>query len=274
MKDMLKDMLNDIGGRDLFSGIVDILSKDPFTAYGTDVARIISSIYNAVMSVAMMLVFVYFLVALVDKMTNENFTWEQLWKQLAMFLAAKYLIEHGLEVMQLMSKVGVEMVSIIKRQGLSGFTGGLDANAIIANFEEGFSGIFKVIGHVILFGYIIFPWLLSWIMGMAVNVICYTRLIEIYIRACFAPIALSDFFKNGFQGGGWRYLKNFLAVCLQGAVLLAIAILFSTLLSAFLDGTDKTNLFQFLGIYLAVGCSAIMLMFRSLGFCKELMGVN
>lgn len=272
MRNMLKGMLNDIGGEDLFDGIIEILTKDPFTAYG--VQNVVTSLYNAIMAAAMMLMFIYFLIAVVDKMTSENFTWEQLWKQMAMLLAAKLVIEHGLEIMTLMSKVGVEIVGIVKAEGLGEMRGGIDAEAVIDNFESGFSGIFKIIGDLVLFMYIIFPWILSWIMGMCVKIICYTRLIEIYIRACFAPLALSDFFKNGFQGNGWRYLKSFFAICLQGGIILAIAVLFSKLLDSFLTDVDKANLFQFLGIYFAVGCSAIMLMFRSLSLSKEIMGSN
>lgn len=279
MKGMLEGMLKDILGEDLFKSIITTLTKDPFTAYGEGVTTLITTIYDIVMSAAVMLMFIYFLIAVVDKMTSENFTWEQLWKQMGMLLAAKLVIEHGLDIMMLMSKVGIQLVNLIGTDGIKFGLGSADQiDTIIESFEEGFSGIFKVIGHLILFFYIIFPWLFSWIMGMAVKIICYTRLIEIYIRACFAPIALSDFFKNGFQGGGWRFLKGFFAVCLQGAVILVIALFFSELLTSFLTGPkpgeDGFNLFQFFGAYFAVGCSAIMLMFRSLGLCKEIMGVN
>ena len=194
MKELLKGMLNDIGGEDLFDGILEILTKDPFTAYG--VGGIVQSLYTMVVSVAMMLMFIYFLIGVVDKMTSENFTWEQLWKQMAMLLAAKLVIEHGLQIMQLMSQVGVEFVDLVMDQGMEyTMEGGLEdgtIETIIEGFEDrySFAGLFKVIGDLVLFVYLLIPWLLSWIMGMAVKIICYTRLIEIYIRASFAPLAL------------------------------------------------------------------------------------
>ncbi len=278
MKDLLLNMIDTING-DLFASMISILTKDPFTAYSGVYSKI-EIIYNIVMSVAMMLIFIYFLIAIVDKMTSENFTWEQLWKQLAMLLAAKYVVEHGLEIMSLMSAMGAELVNLIGTDGVGSFTAGLDGDALITEFEGKFSGIFKVIGQLILLCYLLVPWVFSLIMGICAKVICYTRIIEIYIRACFAPLALSDFFKNGFQGGGWRFLKAFLAVCLQGGVLLVIALMFSTLVDSFLsdvmggDPVNATNLFQFVGVFFAVGTSAIMLMFRSLGLCKEILGVN
>lgn len=277
MKSLLKGMISDICGEDLFNSIINVLTKDPFTEYEA-VAGVMRSLYDIVMSAAIMLMFIYFLIAVVDKLTSENFSWEQLWKQFAMLLAAKLVIEHGLEIMTLMSAVGVELVELISQKGDVGLGVGItaaEADAIIASFEEkySFGGLFKVIGDLILFLQLILPWLFSWIMRIAVKIICYTRLIEIYIRASFAPLALSDFFKNGFQGGGWRFLKSFFAVCLQGAIILGIAIFFSALCESLLP-SDKTNLFTFLGYYFAIGCSAIMLMFRSLSLSKEIMGAN
>jgi len=129
MRNMLKGMLNDIGGEDLFDGIIKILTKDPFTEYGVE--NVVTSLYNAVMAAAMMLMFIYFLISVVDKMTSENFTWEQLWKQMAMLLAAKMVIEHGLEIMMLMSKVGVEIVGLVQAEGLGEMRGGIDVSSLM-----------------------------------------------------------------------------------------------------------------------------------------------
>lgn len=274
MEGIVREMLDDICGKDLFSSVIETLTKDPFTAYGSSISGLISTVYNIVMSVAMMIMFIYFLIGLVDKMSSENFTWEQLWKHLAMLLGAKVIIEHGLDIMMLMSKVGVELVGMINSGADPSFSASMNTSAIIDNFVGGLDGIYKVLAWILLLLYLIIPWIFSWVMGICVKIVCYTRLAEIYARACFAPIAFADFFKNGFQGNGWRFLKSFFAVCLQGAMIFTIAVLFSTLLRSFLDGTNSSDLFAFTGIYLAVGASSIMLMFRSSSLCKEIMGVN
>ena len=109
---------------------------------------------------------------------------------------------------------------------------------------------------------------------MCVKIICYTRLIEIYIRAAFAPIAFSDFFHNGFQGGGWRFLKSFLAVCLQGAVILCIGAIFGALMPVIFNLGGDTTFFSAMGRYFAILAAAVMLMFKSLSLTKEFVGVN
>ncbi|MBQ8598893.1 MAG: hypothetical protein IJ411_02105 [Oscillospiraceae bacterium] len=295
---LLVKMIEDICGEDLFNSIITVLLKNPFTDFGESISTMIKTIYDIAMSVAVMLMFVYFLLALVDKMTSENFSWDQVWRQMALLLAAKMLMEHGYDLLKLMSDVGIELISMITA-GISDITGlGIEYNAageivgfkvnvwggdataksLLDNYhvEFGFgilSGIYNLLSDALLFVQLILPWLFSWIMRIAMKIICYTRLIEIYVRAAFAPIALSDFFKNGFQGGGWRYLKSFLAVCLQGALILCIAVMFATLCQELLDPTE-TSLFTFIGYYFAFGCSALMLMFKSLGLTKDIMGVN
>lgn len=280
---MLENMLVDICGMDIFDSIFETLSINLFSSGGKFSAAlsVVSRLNkNVIQPIAVMLLFIYFMIALVDKMSSENFTWEQLWRQMAMLLAAKYLIENGFDLLKLLFELGMAVASKVES-----FTVSLSQNpdsgvtdetakVIIEGFKEGLGlgGIMKVFESMILFIYLLIPWLLSWIMRLCVSIICYSRIIEIYARATFAPIALSDFFHSGLQSGGWRYLKNFLAVSLQGAMLLVIAVIFSALFKQLT--VDEQNLFSFIGTYLAFFASAIMLMFKSLSLTKELLGTG
>ena len=154
-----------------------------------------------------------------------------------------------------------------------------NSKEIVEAFREslGFDGAFtSFFGDLILWFYLLLPWVGQWIMKLCISVICYTRVVEIYFRATFAPIALADFFHSGLQGSGWRFLKSFLAVCLQGGTILVIAILFSALTAQHITNVDQVvkDLIPFIGVYLAFGASAVMLMFKSLSLTKELVGVN
>lgn len=275
---MLEGMLNDICGPDLFSSIYDTLSVNLFSSGGkfSAILSVIRTIYNTLMPIGVMLMFIYFMLALVDKLSSENFTWEHLWRQLAMLLAAKYLMEHGFELLELLSGIGISImgkISGINGAGVSATA--IDAEAMISQFRDsiGVLGYIEWIGNIVMFIYLLIPWVISWIIGLCVNIICYSRVIEIYVRAAFAPIALSDFFHSGLQGGGWKYLKNFLAASLQGAIILVIAIIYSGLFQA-ITIDDDGNIFRFLGAYLAFYASAIMLMFKSLPLAKDLVGTN
>ena len=238
-----------------------------------DAARVL---HDTIKPAAIMLVFIYFMIAVVDKLSGENFTWEQLWRQMGLLLAAYYLMQHGFEILELLFNIGMAVAAQISNAfGTDISQPSVDAEEMIKNFQDnwGINGFsIKIIDNIVMFIYLLIPWLFSWIMRLCVSVICYSRVIEIYARATFAPIAIADFFHSGLQSGGWRFLKNFLAVSLQGAMILVIAILYSRLFN--MITTTDTNLFTFVGKFLAFYAAAVMLMFKSLSLTKELVGTN
>lgn len=281
MEDGLIGMINDICGQDIFNSIFETLTVNLFSSDGkySDALAMARGLHRSViMPLALMLMFIYFMLAIVDKLSQENFTWEQLWRQLAMLLVSKYLIEHGFEILDLMFDIGMDFAAQI--QAWTGYDGDssediTQAKELIESFRAGLGldGVFTSwLGDLLMFIYLFIPWLGSWIMRLCINIICYTRVIEIYWRATFAPIALADFFHSGLQGTGWRSLKSFLAVCLQGGAMLVIAVIFSALTGQIV--ADDQNLFTFIGAYLAFAASAVMLMFKSLSLTKEIIGVN
>lgn len=275
---MLESMLNDICGSDLVTSIYDTLSVNLFSSGGkyAAVLSVIRSLYNIALPIGVMLMFIYFMLALVDKLSSESFTWEHLWRQLALLLATKYLMEHAFELLELLFGVGMAILGKFSSvSGTSISAVAIDADTIISEFRNslGVLGSIKWIGNIILFVYLLIPWMFRWVMGLCVTIICYSRVIEIYVRAAFAPIALSDFFHSGLQSGGWKYLKNFLAVSLQGAIILVIAIIYSGLFQT-ITVSYGGNIFGFIGAYLAFYASAVMLMFKSLSLAKDLVGTN
>lgn len=281
MKDILESMLNQICGANLFSSIYETLSVNLFSsggAFGT-AYNVVHAIYNTIMSIGVMLLFVYFIVALVDKLSSDTFTWETLWRQFALLLAAKYIMENGFQLLEIIFNIGMATAAKVSALGDPSVSEtAIDAAAVIDNFTASFTGIFSALGHLIMMLYLLIPWLLSWIMGLCVSIICYSRVIEIYVRATFAPIALSDFFHSGLHGSGWRYLKSFLAVALQGALILVIGMIYSALFKGLTLDTEASllpsKLLIFLGKFIILYASAVMLMFKSLPLAKELVGVS
>lgn len=270
---MVDYFLEQIFGDSLFESIFNTLNKNLFGGgeYAT-ASNFAENLYTSVvMPVALMLLCIYFLIALVDKFSSENFTWEQMVRQMCMFLVGFYLIDKGFDLLKLLFDLGL---SFLQDVGAPGSEGSVSASAsVIEQFKKEKFHSVKIISDVLKVCYLMVPWLLTWILKLCVKIICYTRLIEIYVRASFAPIAFSDFFHNGFQGAGWRFLKSFLAVCLQGAVILCIAKIYVAL-GPVVFNPDGANLFSVIGRYLAILAATCMLLFKSLSLTKEFLGVN
>ena len=271
-------LLEDIIGADIFGSMLKILTLNPTDPNSKlySVWEIATEIHtNIIVPIAACLMFIYFIIAIVDKLSGENFTWEQLWRQMAMLLASKFLIDNALIIMDTFYTMGLVFVNdIVAAQGLKDGAQFQDiSNDLVEGFKDNFdSGILRALSEVLLVIFLFVPWLAAWVLRMAVIVICYTRLIELFIRTIFAPLALADFFHQGLQGAGWRYLKNYLAVCIQGAVLLCIGIVFSHLVVAIT--MDESNLFSYIGMVLAFTFSGVALMFKSLSLTRELLGTG
>lgn len=275
---MLENMINDICGPDIFTSIYETLSVNLFSAGGkySMVLSVVRVVYNIIMPIGVYLMFIYFLLALVDKLSSDTFTWEQLWRQLAMLLGAKILMENGFQLLETLFGVGMAILGKISSAASTDIAAAtIDAATMITEFRDsiGIAGNIPFIRDIIMFVYLLLPWTLSWLMRLVIAVICYSRVGEIYIKAAYTPIALSDFMHSGFQGSGWKHLKSFFASCLQGAIIFLIAVIFSALFQTITIDSGLA-LFKFLGAYLAFYASAVMLMFKSLPLAKEIVGAT
>lgn len=273
----LEDKLNAICGSNFMLDIYSILSENLLSGSGkfSVIYNFSRTLYNAVMPLGVYLLFIYFLASVVERCTADQFSWEQFFKLLIMLVMSKYIMENGFDILTKLFGAGQAIMSYVSRAGtISGGTIAIDAEAIVNSMREstGFTGFLKAIGDVIIWVELLIPSLISWVIKISVHVICYSRMIEIYLRLMYAPVALSDFFANGLNGTGWRYLKGFLAVSLHGAMILGIGIIYSALFST-LAYTEGTDVMTFCIPVIAIGASCVMLMFRSQSLAKEIVGV-
>lgn len=89
----------------------------------------------------------------------------------------------------------------------------------------------EVLGCVCLIFVIFLPWVCSKFLVIFIIATCYSRLFAIGLYGAFAPIGLAPMVQEGFSGHGMRYLKKFMAVCFQGAII-AFAITFGEMIRA------------------------------------------
>lgn len=118
----------------------------------------------------------------------------------------------------------------------------------------------------------------------ALLIICYvvafTRLLEMFIRGAFLPIAFALMSDDGWKGAGGRYVRKFAAVCSQGAVLtmignLASAIITTVVLASVgqLGGTTGFDgALGFLMIILGVSVAIVSIMYKSIGIINDVFG--
>lgn len=283
MKDLCYSLFEEIFAYDMFDNVSSVLNLNPSSEFSA-VWTGLETVYNGVMiPVALGLMVIWFLVSFMEKSTSDQLTFEQMFMLFVKLIAAKYLIDHGFEIFSNLWSLGFSLVeqvgeAFVSDEPFSGFSMNDLWKSLLGFSDSGWDNFLTAIsalGPLYWMGVlakILVPWLASKAIIVVVYFICYTRLLEMLIRLLAAPIALADFISEGLHGAGWRFLKSFLAVCLQGMIIAAIAAMMPIMMSSVF--VDNADFWPCVLKYLAFSFSACGLMFKSLSITKELVGVG
>ena len=117
-------------------------------------------------------------------------------------------------------------------------------------------------------------YLMSLILIIVVYIVSFTRVLEMSVRAVFMPIAFALLSDDGWRGAGGRYIKKFIAICAQGAVLILIGEVasFAILTSMTTVGSNNGNFLMSIVIDLGIAYAGISMMFRSIGIINDVFG--
>lgn len=273
--DRLKEMFEEIFGGGVFDSVENVLKLNPSTGAWSTVWVAVSSVYESVMiPIAVGLMLIWFLTSLMDKAASEQASFEQMFMLFAKLVGAWYLINNGFEIFTKLWGLGISVIGEVGDAFADGTVEGIDYKTLWKDMTgvEWSGGKVKFLPGILLFGQLLIPWVASKAMIVVTQFICYSRIIEMLLRMLAAPIALSDFMTEGLHGAGWRYLKTFLAICLQGMIIVAIAEIYPLTMNAVLS--DCVGFWETTMRYLAFSFAAIALMFKSLTITKELVGTS
>lgn len=291
MEEIVLEMFEFIFCGGLFDDALTIFTTNPSDPasdwYGA--WSLVNSIYNTyVIPIGLGIMIIWFLVAFMEKAASEQMNFDQIFSLCVKLVVSFYLIQHGMEIFAKLWGLGISLVNELS-DGLKEATisdmylddawedisGGEDWN----DGDPDLPGFWRSIGA---FAQLLFPWLVAGLMSACATFIAYSRMLEMLLRVAVAPIALSDFFRDGLHSNAWRYMKTFLAICLQGFCILLICHLYSVGISSpigrpseVIQGVTSSPSFMDVVVrYFVVSFSALALMFKSLSFCKELIGAQ
>ncbi len=283
MRDFLIGWVDDIFGEGLFDSVESVLSMNPSNGDFASVWSIVNTLYNNVcVPIAMGLVLIYFMVNLIEKSTQQqSLDLEHIIKLLLKLIIGLYFIEHGLELMASIYGLGFSFLNSIIGHNNAGDIMPADIKANVwkeladENINENIDwGVLDTIGKgLTILLELVFPWLCTIVMKVVINFVCYTRLIEFYIKTITAPIALSDFFTEGVHGNGWKFIKGYIAIALQAGVIMLAVVVFNGIADGIVEGAGD-GYWAFLIKYLALGFATIGIMIKSLSLTKEVVGAQ
>lgn len=205
--------------------IWQILTQSPETFKGGGIWRVIVQIHGALQAIGYALLVLFFVVGVVK--TCGSFTEvkrpEHVLKIFIRFAIAKGVATYGLELMMALFNIIQGVTStIMQTAGVGSTEDTVLPDEIIEAVED--CGFFESIPlwAVTLIGGL-FITVLSFIMIMSV----YGRFFRLYLYTAIAPIPLSSFAGEPSQNIGRSFLKSYVAVCLEGAIVVLACIIFS-----------------------------------------------
>lgn len=234
---------------------------------------------NMMSAIALAIATLFFVISLLDLAMTDRFTLEYFIKYFSKFAASIVLITMCAELTTLISDFGTAFCTEIadKISTVDGVRNDVATSVANAFDQSGLNWIFVVVSGLINMGVLS---LASLVVVIVVYLVGFTRLMELSVRAAFMPIAFALLADDGWHGAGGRYIKKYLAICCQSAMLCMIGALhsvaFCECIKIFNDqiadikspGSTPSSVIMMFGLSFAT----ISLMFKSIGIINDVFG--
>ena len=209
---------------------------------------ITNSVIPPLQAVGYGMVAMFFMVKLLEHATTQQMTLESFVKMFTKLIVGVVAIDYSKDIFSWFFQIGQAFGNIVKGITLLGSAATLeDYGTITKEMVPEVADSLTIAGGITwLFSFSIISILLIIIlvielilMGCAFFV-SFSRMFEICLRGAFLPIGLALLSENGWQGGGGRYVKKFLACCSKVMVLLMVSKLMTGFMNFIAQGSVKT----------------------------------
>ncbi len=210
---------------DRLQEIWSLITTSPQTFRGGRIWAVIENIHGGLKAIAYALLVLFFLIGVVRSTTDFHDLKrpEQAFKLLIRFVVAKGVVSHSMEWL-----LGVYRIvqGIILR--ISSSAGNVMTGTVALPDE-----IVRAINEVSFIKSIPL-WIVGLLSSLVVTVLSlvmiltvYSRFFSIFMHAAIAPIPLAAFSGEGTQRIGWQFVRSFIGVCLQGAIIVLACVIYS-----------------------------------------------
>ncbi len=205
--------------------IWQIIMQSPENFKGGGIWDVIVQINGALMAIGLALLILFFVIGVMKTCGSfaEVKKPEHALKIFIRFVLAKGVVTYGLELMMAVFNIVQGVVStIMNATDFGGATQTVLPQEMVSAIEDvGFFDSIPLWAVTLIGG--LFITVLSFVMIMSV----YGRFFRLYLYTAIAPIPLSSFAGEPTQNVGKSFLKSYTAVCLEGAIVVLVCIIFS-----------------------------------------------
>lgn len=184
---------------------------------------VFKAIILTIKSLAFGITLLLYLIDLMNKATEKNFSIEQFFKATLRCVTAYMFIMNSDAIVGYLMDIGAtiatETPNINAGYSLFGTDDEGRKNKIM--LINGISKL-KWIDIVAYIATSILPWLIAMISEVILQIVLISRILEIIVMTTFSPLSISDIYREGTASPGVQYMKKMFALGMQVAVIIMI----------------------------------------------------
>ena len=233
---ILENALTDWNGK--LSEIWTLLTQTPQSFKGGDIWTVISGIHTAMVGIGYGLLVLFFAMGVFQSAASfRDFQRPEFaLRHFIRFVLAKVAVGSCMEIMTaIFSVCGGVVATVMSGMGGSVSTAATLPGEIVTAIEG--LGLLESIPLwlVALLGSL-FITVMSFILLLTV----YGRFFRLYMFTALAPLPLASFAGEGTAASGKAFLKNYIGVCMEGAVIVLACLIYSAFLSSSTPAADAS----------------------------------
>lgn len=219
--------------------IWSLVSQSPETFKGGTIWGTIVNIHQALQAVGYGLLILFFAMGVFKSAASfrEFRRPEQALRLFIRFLMTKAAISSGMEIMSTIFTICGGVVSMIAGNMGTLTTAAATLPTEIVDAVEAVTFLESIPLWLVSFLGSLFITVLSFIMILTV----YGRFFKLYLFTALAPIPLATFGGEGTSQAGKTFIKSYVGVCMEGAVIVLACLIYSAFLSSGTTGLPNTG---------------------------------
>lgn len=250
---------------------------------------VIPGLYKIFQNLGIMVLIMYFGAGLLEELSFNQMYTEKLVKKFVFLVIGIVLISQSMDLVYGIANIGSAVV--LKAYNLATSTG-YNTPALDDVKAEIWSDIYTVNPDAsaikrllqnmtdlgVQIGYVtqmFIPWIINKLCWVLLQVVCWSRFIELTLMAIVSPIAISDISKADINTSNTsRAIKNVIALSMSGSIILLAVIIGSSIqASIFADAVTSNNFGSLCWEQVIVGIVQVGVCFRANDITKTALGI-
>ena len=233
---ILENALTDWNGK--LSEIWALLTQTPQSFKGGDIWTVISGIHNAMVGIGYGLLVLFFAMGVFQSAASfRDFQRPEFaLRHFIRFVLAKVAVGSCMEIMTAIFSVCGGVVATV----MSGMGGSVSTAATLpGEIVTAIEGL-GLLESIPLWLVALLGSLFITVMFFILLLTVYGRFFRLYMFTALAPLPLASFAGEGTAASGKAFLKNYIGVCMEGAVIVLACLIYSAFLSSSTPAADAS----------------------------------